>query len=534
MTTTKNKTLGALLAARLNLQARATEYVPEDNPFAGKSVDDLASGAGYPAVNMAEKTNGAAMAQALEEGRTGEIRKAKDVTVAKRVAQHRAREAKRLAFEEVDLKDYRPDPERMTMAWRVVFPLVPIVTRIANGKKRWAERYLGGVVDDVAQVVLERMALMIAKQERYDLSLLIEAADELGAQAERKGIPGDQRTDDERKHERAKGKARKWLMGMVNNRVQGTLVDLYTESRNLRWDNLDIIATVMTSINGPGEDPLVNAHKASRAPGFLGTRFQRPEGIDQGLVATAINAAITERGLDPITEILLNEENRRSNGSVAWSKVAEAIFLATPNGMGEHLWDLVQRATEHHDRPKRARADAVRTHVRNLFEWLPGFIVAVVESMDPHTIGWASQPDKPVYATDDEPTSGLATVRLITGTSVVAAPNRAFDGATDTEGVHWPMTGGRPVGDGVGAELREVEEVVVPWRTRGSKVRRAWRTEAIMASDFELGYLADEPEQRLLLQPALRYASVEEAVEALTKHIDVLTGADLVNGLVNA
>lgn len=516
-TKTNNKTLGALLAARLNLQARATEYVPEDNPFAGKSVDDLASGAGFPAVNMAEKTNGAPMAQALEEGRTGEIRKAKDVTGAKRVAQHRAREAKRLMFEEVDLRDYRPDGERLTMAWRVVFPMVPIVTRIANGKKRWAERYLGGVVDDVAQVVLERMALMIAKQERYDLSLLIEAADELGAQAERKGIPGDQRTDDERKHERAKGKARKWLMGMVNNRVQGTLVDLYTESRNLRWDNLDIIATVMTSINGPGEDPLVGAHKASRAPGFLGTRFQRPEGIDQGLVAQAINAAITERGLDAITEILLNDDNRRSNGSVAWSKIAEAVFLATPGGNGEHLWDLVCRATEHHDRPKRARADAVRTHVRNLFEWLPGFIVAVVESMDPHVIGWGLRSEQPVYDTSTATVRQVATVRVNAGTGMIPSPNPNF---ADTVG--------QPVGDEV------IEEVEMMWFSREPRTKRGSRMQAVMASDFELGYLGDEPEQRLLLQPALKYASVEEAVEALTKHIDVLTGADLVNGLVNA
>lgn len=450
MKTINSTTLGARLAAALDLQVRATEYVPDENPFAGKTVDDLAGGVGFPAVNMAEKTRGAAMAQALEEGRHAEMVKAKDVTVAKRVAQHRASKAKRLMFEEIDLRDYRPDPERLTMAWRVVFPLVPTVTRIANGKKRWAARYLGSVVDDVAQVVLERMAMMIAKQERYDLPLLIEAADELGRQAERRGVPGDQRTDEERKHEKAKAKARKWLMGMVNNRVQGTLVDLYTEGRNLRWDNLDVITTIMASINGPGEDPLVNAHKASRAPGFLGTRFQRPDGIDQGLVAQAINAAITDRGLDPLTEILLNEENRRSNGSVSWSRIAEAVFLATP-GNGEHLWDLVCRATEHHERPKRARADAARTHVRNQFEWLPGFIVDVVESMDPHFIGWST-------------------------------------------------TGHR----------------------------------AVMASDFELFYLADEPERRQMLQPALTYDTIEEAVEALTRHLDVLTGADFVNGLVNA
>lgn len=453
MTKTINNTLGARLAAALDLQARATPYIPEENPLAHKEVPELAGTAGVPVLNMAAKTNGAGMAQALEESVFTTRQTQRDATVAKRVAQHRARAAKKVEFDRIAALDVTPDPERMTQAWRVVFPLVPIVTAIANEKKRWAARYLGSVVDDVAQVVLERMALVLAKSDK-DLLFLMRAADELGAvHKDTNRIPANQLTDDERAERKAMGKARKWLMGMVNNRVQGTLVDLYTESRNLRWDNIDIITTVMASINGVGGDPLLGAHKASRAPGFLGTRFQRPDGIDQGLVAQAINAAITERGLDLMVEILLNEENRENGGSgaVRWTKVAERLFLATPTEIanGRVMWDAVCKATESHARPKRARADAARMHVRNLFEWLPGFIVQVVESFDPQFRYWSNG-------------------------------------------------------------------------------------KAVLASDFEWYYLPDEPEVRTPFVPKLVYATVEEAAAALTRHIDVLTGADLVGSIANA
>lgn len=455
MTTTLNQTLGARIAAALDLNARATEYVPADNPFVGKDVDELAGSAGFPALNMAAKTNGAPLAQALEESLHTTRAKAKDVTAAKRQQDARNRARKKAEFDAIADRDIEIDQARMMQAWRVVFPLVPVVTREANAKRQWAERHLGTVAEDVAQTVLENMALLLAKSD-HDLLLMAEAADDLGrsfGNKHRKGKPVAEMNDDERKAYKAAGKRRKWLLRVVHNRITSTMTDLYTSPRNVRWDNVEIVGSVMASINGVGGDPLVTAHKASRAPGFLGTRFQRPDGIDQGLIAAAINAAITDRGLDLMVEMLLNQDLRRSNGSVAWAKLAERLFLATPDSVanGQWLWDAVVRATEHHERPNRARADAARTHVRNLFEWLPGFIVDLVNSFD--------------------------------------------------------------------FEFRE-------WST-------ANMGKALLTSDFE-AYLPEDDGVRRPFVPALVYASVEEAVAALTQHIDVLTGTDLMISVVNA
>lgn len=391
------------LAAVLDLKAAAAPYDPLANPLANHDLEHLTNGAGvakssdhFPAKNMAE--HGPAGYE-MEVKRNEDLRAGKQDKSRKRMADARRRAEKKAEFDTIAASPVVPDPERLTEAWRVAFPLVPIVTRIAKSKEGWASRFLGSVVEDVPQTVLEQMALILAKSTK-DLGLLRRAADELGEQAKRKGIPGDQMTDEERTKRRQMARARKWLMGMVNNRVMGTLVDLYLGPENLRWQNIDVIATVMASISGVGDDPMMAKFKAERAPAMLGSHFQKPGGIDHALVTVAINAAITERGLDPLTELLLDEENRESGGSFRWTKHAERVFLATPDG--ERLWDLVCKATAHHARPKKARGEAAMMHARNQFEWLPGFIVQVVESFDPHLIGYSATDHWAVLASDFE------------------------------------------------------------------------------------------------------------------------------------
>lgn len=446
--TTINSTLATRLAVVLDLKAQAAPYDPTTNPLRTHTVEQVAGTTEIPAKNMAEQ-GGAGYD--MEVARNENLRAGKKDRSKHRMQAARRRAAKKVEFDEIVNASVTPDSERMTEAWRVVAPLVPIATRIANEKRRWAERFLGSLVDDVPQIVLEQMALILAKSDK-DLSLLRKAADELGEQAERKGIPGDQLSEDQRAERKQMAKARKWLMGMVNNRVMGALVDLYLGPENLRWQNIDMIATVMASISGVGSDPMMARFQADRAPAMLGSSFPKPGGIDHALVSVAINAAISELELDLLTEILLNEENRESGGSFRWTKNAEQVFLATPDGAW--LWDLVCKATKHHARPRKARGEAAMMHARNQFVWMPDFIVQVVESFDPHLIGYSP-------------------------------------------------TGGR----------------------------------AVLASDFELGYLPGvNPlgEERRPLVPALTYASVEQAVAALLEGVEIYTGAQFVNNLLNA
>lgn len=459
---TKIETKGAarlmLLVAALNDHEKAKQVPdPEANPYAEKDLDSITADPGFPAVNMAAKAPDTPMAYDLEVGRHEARQAGRAKAEQRKKAQQRARAQRKVEFDKIADSRGTPPQERMDRAWLIVFHMVGIITQIAKSKQRWANRMLGSSADDIPQMALEKMALVLAKQTVWDLDILRQAAMELGAASKKGKVPGDQMSDDEKRERKQIRKARKWLMGMANNRVMGALVDSYTDQKNLRWDNLDVIATVMASINGPGEDPLAANFKASRAPAFLGTRFQRPDGIDANLLAMGITAAITERGLDPLVEFILDDEHRRVDGAVKWSEHAKEIFLLTPGGKGAWMWEAVKQATESHGHKRKARGDAARTHVRNLFAFLPSLIASLVDSFDPHFIGWS---------------------------------------------------------------------------TVGHR--------AVMASDFELFYCSDKPgdelqERRLIFEPALRYATVEEAAQALVDHLAMLTtGEEVVGSVVNA
>lgn len=402
MTETMTQEAVTRLAAALTAHERAksTPPKPEDNPFAGHNLASMAtagllkSADQHPALNMAPKGG---LGYDMEVARHEALGVARADKSAKRMAVARARAARKDQFDKIVASPVQPDPDRLERAWMVVAHLLPTITRIASSKRRWAARFLGDVTDDVAANVLEAMALMLAKSEE-DLEVLLVAATQIGDQAARTGlIPGDQLSEEERKERKRIARARKWLMAVVNNRVMDTMIDVYLRSHNLRWDNLDLIATVMANINGVGEDPMSANFKANRAPAFLGTKFPAPGAVDASLLATAINAAITDKGLDRMVELLLHEDNRRADGAFKWTEHAEEVFMASPGGEGAWMWRAVCQATEGRDRDgktwaidraRRARGDAARAYVRSEFEWLPGLIVEAVESFDQHPIAF--------------------------------------------------------------------------------------------------------------------------------------------------
>lgn len=418
MTSTTTNASVERLAAALNAHAKAKVARPDDHPFAEHTLEQMGS-AGLvsmqdkvPALNMAAKAPDSPLAYDMEVARFETEQAAKADNSNKRKAAARARAARKMQMDKIAASPERPDPERMQAAWLVVAMMLPTITRAANAKRGWASRYLGDVIDDVVGIVTERMALLIAKSD-HDLDVLEVAAREIHDQTKRTNqIPGEQLDKAERRERKRIGKARKWLMQVVNNRVMDTLVDVYCRSHNLRFDNIDILATVMASINGPGSDPMLSTWKASRAPAFLGTRFQAPDGIDANLLAAAINAAITEKGLDRLTEVML--ANLNTDGSFPWTEMAEDVIMAMPHGDGPWMWDLITRSTQgvnrdgvawDVDRARKAHGEIARRYVRSAFEWMPGLILDVIDSFDPKVIGFsASQPGgaRAILASDFE------------------------------------------------------------------------------------------------------------------------------------
>lgn len=378
----------------------------EDNPLADRKLEDLQHSAGilkssdkHPVKNMAPE---GALGFDLEASRFSDLASEKAAKVNLQRARQRAQAERKAQIDKIEALPFKPEPKRMEAAWLVIYPMVPIIEKIALSKQRWAARFLGSVTDDLGQVAMEKTAIVLAKSS-HNLDDLQIAANQLGEVVKRKNqVPGDQLTDEERAEKKRDRRNRKFLMGLVNNRVMGALVDIYTNEHNLKWESLDLIATVMANINGVGDDPMISRFKADRAPAFMGTRFQSPGGIDPALLTMAVTGAITDMGLDPIVEILLNEDNRRVDGAVKWTACARDIFLATPDGTGEWMWSVVEKATESHKNPRKRQGDAARTHTRNLFEWMPLLIGNVVDSFDPYLIGWSPTGRRAVMASDFE------------------------------------------------------------------------------------------------------------------------------------
>lgn len=405
MTTATTTNIMAILAV-LNEKHEAKSRVdPEDNPYKDHDLQRLSHGSlkaadDQPALNMAAKWP-TALSWDMEASRHKVAEEGRQDKSAKRMATARARAERKVEYDNIAASPTIPSQARMDEAWLVVVNLVVIIEKVAKSKQRWANRLLGSNADDIPQMACEKIALVLAKQTKFDLDVLTTAAVQLGKIDN--GIPGDQTySDDDPAHVKAVKKARKWLMGMVHNRIMGALVDSYTSINNLRWENLDIITTVMASIGGVGDDPMMSRFMADKAPSFMGARFQRPGGVDSNLLAVAVSAAFTEKGLDPLVEFILDDEHRRTDGAVEWTKYAETIFQLTPGGYGGWMWEQVVAATINHTRVGNVRGEAAMNHVRNLFKFLPGLIVDIVESFDPHMIGWSPTDHRAVLASDFE------------------------------------------------------------------------------------------------------------------------------------
>ena len=306
----------------------------------------------------------------------------KAATSASRMAAMRRRQERRAEFDaatEVEVKQV--DPARLMVSWQIVEHLAPLVAQAAREKRQHAERLLGSVTEDVAQVVLETCALTLAKSGK-DLSLYLVAAGEITK-------PHKPSDSDDRKRRKEIKRARKWLRGMAFSRVTYTLRDLYRSGDNVRARNIDILDTVLNTVNGHDADPMTASFRAAQATCFMGYSFTSPGAVDRDVLAHALMAAITDRGLDTLVDLLLDDENRRSDGTVAWSRIAKEVFLASPETDGEWAWEVVKRATKGSTHSKKLRGVAARNHCRSQFEWLKTFTGQVVEALDPEVVAWS-------------------------------------------------------------------------------------------------------------------------------------------------
>lgn len=324
-----------------------------------------------PALNMSVKTRREPMAVHIEVAQRASEIAGTAHHKSLRMAIARQRAARKAQFDQLAMSNTHPNKSRLDQAWGVIHPLVKVVEEVAGSKRAWATRFLGSVSDDIVQMAIEKMVLALANSDR-DLLILREAAEQLSGMKTRTSAD---RSPDGKKERRELAKSRKWLMGMVNNRVMGALADVYKEQAGIDLGGTDIIDTVLASIDGVRVDPLIAHHMANQKPTLTGSHLQSPGSLDSTLLAIAISEAITSRHLDALTELIL--DNLRTDGAFKWTELAEAVFLTTA---GYAKWHLVVQATKHLEHPESARAEAARRHVRAEFSWLPDFIIAVQDA----------------------------------------------------------------------------------------------------------------------------------------------------------
>jgi len=376
--TTKTDFAEAIVAA---LQERgAVKTTPDDNPLASRSIEDLIGGVRKGADNYPAQRNFTEAAIAMDSAasaglKVGAIERASKRKKAARARKQRSEQIEAAVNASVS-QDKPMSPERIEDAWQVIAVLYPIIEAISRSKRNWVQRYLGDLTADCVGMTIERMVNVLAGSN-MDLSVLLESAEAIISKAPAPVLPEDA-SDEDRKHRKAVSKGCSWVMGVVNNCVLQSIETAYNSDENRRWSNFDTIFTVMNSANNI-EDAYVARFRADHAPKMSGWRWAQPGEFDPALLSVALDAAITDRHLDPLVELFIGEGNTHPGGTFRWEALASQVFLLGPDG--EWLWDAVERESRNHKHPEKAQAIRAKAYVAQLFGWMPGFIVDVCHAL---------------------------------------------------------------------------------------------------------------------------------------------------------
>lgn len=251
-------------------------------------------------------------------------------------AASRARKARARAKRQADadtVAEQPLDPKRMRAGLVILTEMHPLISKVVLSRYHQMRRILGDISTyDVAQDVLMGSAEGIAKQEQHDLVNLLLAARWLNEQP---GIPTVVVSE--------APEGAKWLMSVVQRQTTHRLADTYRKSvvsveyeevgpdgekevvkvcRTL--ESLDYLDTVLA--NTGGIDTLIAKTKADQAPTMVGSRFLIPGQVDRGFVGMVIDSAISERELDWLADMLLDEDKVRTDGTFMWTAHHKEIW----------------------------------------------------------------------------------------------------------------------------------------------------------------------------------------------------------------
>jgi hypothetical protein len=272
---------------------------------------------------------------------TPEERKAYTNAQAKRRMRHYRKKQEKESVEKEPVQ-----PESFATAMEVCEIVLPKIKQIVAYKQGKASWYTGSKVrDDIESDVLIGLAEAVASS-KWEEDDLIDSAEWLANEV---GLPNV---------DKSAPPASKWIISVINRQANQKIIDIYRNNKEVSLEYLEA-ATDGGFLNRL--DDIAN-FKADQPPGMIGWRPTSPGALPQDAFAIAINAAIKEKGLDWLTDLIL--DNLLSNGLADWSTVYEQVLLNV-----HHVNPDVLEIT------KAAQVSIAKLSVESLFGWLPKVVV---------------------------------------------------------------------------------------------------------------------------------------------------------------
>lgn len=248
-------------------------------------------------------------------------------------------------------------------AWRLIASFLPLIQQAITAQAQRAGRYVSTWDADIEELTTDRLHHEILRQrvkERKDQKcwgseVLAKAAFWLSKQ---ENLPGTVHA--ERVGEEVVAEAAKWLLSVTHNATLDAIRTWLKRYSSANGDALVRYEAVQASGTLYGTDEYLAAHKVDDLT-MHGHRFPAPGQVNREYLATAISAWVTDRKLDPLTEVLLDEEKVNTDGTFRWTEHADKVWEACGLPM-EAFANLP------HDK---AKAEAAKKAARNRYADLP-------------------------------------------------------------------------------------------------------------------------------------------------------------------
>ena len=275
---------------------------------------------------------------------------------ARSASQRRAREARQDRVDELVEASDPLNVADVTQAWEVAALLLDTVVTVVTAKARWMERLVGTCADDIAQDVIADVVTATCRSE-FDHGVLLDAAEWLAS-------GGDAPSEES-------GPARKWLMQVINRRTNCRLADAYRALES--YEMAGVIDASLATVEAGIHDAFLNNFRADRGMRRTSAHVRGPGELDQQALAVAINAAIGEHRLDALTELFLDPDCLRTDGTFRWTEFAELVFDRTGDSA---LWTVVSTTV-----PRTEQGRVAQAYARKAFEWLPRLVCDAADAI---------------------------------------------------------------------------------------------------------------------------------------------------------